>query len=54
VLSGRDLCDGPIPRPEESYRMWCVSECYQMKRKTSTPAVNKQVEEGRTTEPNEF
>jgi hypothetical protein len=25
VLSGRALCDGLIPRPEESYRMWCVS-----------------------------
>jgi hypothetical protein len=24
VLSGRGLCDGPIPRPEESYRLWCV------------------------------
>jgi hypothetical protein len=24
VLSGRDLCDGPIPRPEESYRV-CIS-----------------------------
>jgi hypothetical protein len=23
VLSGRDLCDGPIPHPEESYRLWC-------------------------------
>ena len=22
VLSGRVLCDGPIPRPEESYRLW--------------------------------
>jgi hypothetical protein len=22
VLSGRGLCDGPIPRPEESYRLW--------------------------------
>jgi hypothetical protein len=31
VLSGRGLCDGPIPRPEESYRLWCVSECDQMK-----------------------
>jgi hypothetical protein len=31
VLSGRGLCDGPIPRPEESYRMWCVSECDQEK-----------------------
>jgi hypothetical protein len=27
VLSGRGLCEGPIPRPEESYRLWCVSEC---------------------------
>ena len=27
VLSGRDLCDGPIPRPEESYRLWCVIVC---------------------------
>jgi hypothetical protein len=25
VLSGRGLCDGLIPRPEESYRVWCVS-----------------------------
>ena len=24
VLSGRDLCDGPIPRPEKSYRV-CLS-----------------------------
>jgi hypothetical protein len=30
VLSGRSLCDGPIPRPEESYRLWCVSECDQV------------------------
>jgi hypothetical protein len=27
VLSGIGLCDWPIPRPEESYRLWCVSEC---------------------------
>jgi hypothetical protein len=25
VLSGRGLCDGLIPRPEESYRLRCVS-----------------------------
>jgi hypothetical protein len=25
VLSG--LCDGLVPRPEESYRLWCVSKC---------------------------
>jgi hypothetical protein len=24
VLSGRGRCVGPIPRPEESYRVWCV------------------------------
>jgi hypothetical protein len=30
VLSGRGLCDGPIPRPEDSYRLWCVSECDQV------------------------
>jgi hypothetical protein len=34
VSSGRGLCDGPIPRPEESYRMWCVFECDQVKTKT--------------------
>jgi hypothetical protein len=31
VFSGRGLCDGPIPRPEESYRLWCVFECDQVK-----------------------
>jgi hypothetical protein len=31
VLSSRSVCDGPIPRPEESYRLWCVSECDQVK-----------------------
>jgi hypothetical protein len=31
VLSGRGLCDGPIPRPEESYGLWCVFECDQVK-----------------------
>jgi hypothetical protein len=30
VLSGRGLWYGPIPRPEESYRLWCVSECDQV------------------------
>jgi hypothetical protein len=42
VLSGRCLCDGPIPRPEESERLWCVFECEQVKlKKSSTPTVNK-------------
>jgi hypothetical protein len=42
VLCGRGLCDVPISRPEESYRLWCVLECDQMQlKKPSTPAVNK-------------
>ena len=24
MLSGRGLCEEPITRPEESYRLWCV------------------------------
>jgi hypothetical protein len=31
VLSGRGLCDGLITRPEESYRVWFVSQCDQNK-----------------------
>jgi len=27
VLSGTDLCDVLITRPEESYRLWCVVVC---------------------------
>jgi hypothetical protein len=34
VLWGTGLCDGPIPRPEESYRLWCVFECDQVWSKT--------------------
>jgi hypothetical protein len=34
VLSARDLWDGPIPCLEESYRLWCVFECDQVKIKT--------------------
>jgi hypothetical protein len=30
----RGLCDGPIHRPEESYRPWCVFKCDQEKIKT--------------------
>jgi len=32
VLSGRSLCDGPITRPEESYRLWSDLETSRMKR----------------------
>jgi hypothetical protein len=42
VLSGRGLCDGPIPHPEESYGLWCLLQCDQMKsQKPSILAVNK-------------
>jgi hypothetical protein len=27
VFSGTALCDEPIPRSEESYRLWCDIEC---------------------------
>jgi hypothetical protein len=27
VLPGTGMCVGPITRPEESYRLWCVSVC---------------------------
>jgi hypothetical protein len=31
LLSGRALCDGLIPRPEEPYQICvCVTECDQM------------------------
>jgi hypothetical protein len=26
-LSDGGLCDGPIPRPEESYQLWCILVC---------------------------
>ena len=27
VFSGRGLYDEPITRPEETYRLWCVTVC---------------------------
>jgi hypothetical protein len=36
VMSGRGLCDEPIPRPEESYRLWCVYQCDHKKITIST------------------
>jgi hypothetical protein len=33
-LSGRGLCDGSIPRPEEYYRLWRVFQCDQVEIKT--------------------
>jgi len=37
----RDLCDGPIPRPEESYRVSCVSDCDHVQPPPSTPTVSR-------------
>jgi hypothetical protein len=53
VLSGRGLWDGPIPRPEESYQLWCVLECDREKIKTLCTYC-EQVGEGRATEPNVY
>jgi hypothetical protein len=48
LLSDSGLCDGPILRPEESYRLWCVSECDQVKI-NNLDTYCERVEEGRTT-----
>jgi hypothetical protein len=48
VLSGRGLCDGLIPRPEESYRVWCASGCDQVKI-NNLDIYCEWVEEGRAT-----
>jgi hypothetical protein len=48
MLSSRGLCDGPIPRAEESYRLWCVSECDQVQI-NNLDTCCEQVEEVRTT-----
>jgi hypothetical protein len=47
VLSDGGPCDGPISRPEESYRLWCLSECDQVKI-NNVDTYCEQVEEGRT------
>jgi hypothetical protein len=52
VFSGKGLCEGPIPRAEESYRMWCAFECDQVEYKPSTPPVSNQAKERRTMERN--
>jgi hypothetical protein len=48
-LSGRDLCDGPITRPEESCRLWCVTVCdletSRMRRLKPASGLQKLVEE---------
>jgi hypothetical protein len=37
MLSGRSLCDGPIPRPEESYQLYCVIVCDLQTSRTRWP-----------------
>jgi hypothetical protein len=46
VLSGRGLCDELVPRPEESYRLWCVSNVCDHKTSTKRggPGPNRAVE----------
>jgi hypothetical protein len=51
MLPRRGLCDGPIPLPEEFYRLWCVSECDQVKIKTLDTYCGS-VDEERTTKQN--
>jgi hypothetical protein len=51
VLSGRGLRNGPIPHPEESYRLWCVFECDQVKI-NNLDTYCEWVEKGRTAEGN--
>jgi hypothetical protein len=53
LVSGRGLCDGPIPLPEESYRMWCVLEYDQVTNQKPTTTYCEQVgRRGRTTKYN--
>ena len=40
LLSGRGLCDGPIPRPEDFYRVWCVIK----RHKSFTLTVSRYIE----------
>jgi hypothetical protein len=37
VLSGRGLCDGLVPRPEESYGVWCVLSVFVKPRQMRRP-----------------
>jgi hypothetical protein len=41
LLAERGLCDEPIPRPEESYRLWCVSQCDQKELHLDTETGNR-------------
>jgi hypothetical protein len=38
LLSGRGLCDELVPRPEESYRVWCVSNVSKPRRNEEAQA----------------
>jgi hypothetical protein len=44
MLLGRGLCIGPITRPEESYRLWRVSECDREAPRTGGAMNRKPVE----------
>jgi hypothetical protein len=44
VVSGWGLCDGPTPRREESYGLWCVVVCDLVQQQSFALAVGMQVE----------
>jgi hypothetical protein len=46
VMSCRGLCDELVPRPEESYRLWCVSNVcdHETSTKRGGPGAYKAVE----------
>jgi hypothetical protein len=49
VLSRRGLCDGPIPRPEESYRV-CVCVCVSVSVRSmnsQSGQINKEIKKER-------
>jgi hypothetical protein len=41
VLSGRGLCDGLVPRPEESYRVGVSKKCAREASKTVAALARK-------------
>jgi len=52
VLSGIGPCDGPNPRPEESYRLRCVAECNHVERRPSAATAGRRNWGGIGTEKN--
>ena len=52
VLASRGVCDGPIPRPEECYRMWraeCLNVTEEVRRRPSPTGGSQAVRKKRST-----